>query len=221
MVALNKSIDLLQSITSLQDLRKTFEDNTLAKQLSETVEESRKIEEENKEYLEAEEEKIRLLKDRVDDQRKQLSILTDEISNLQRETNSVIEQDKLVRLVTELDDMERENLHLKNRNDTRVNELASTFNRDHPDSNVIGSIIDQDETIETKKILENPVSKANILKLKLFRSLGMILDEKKQQVFIEGNDKLDVLMLNEGYSDYFKTKYIWERIRANKDSPDN
>ena len=217
MVAFNNSTDLSQSIASLQDLRKSFETNTSAKLLSETMEESRQLEHENDEYLKAEEEKIHLLKERVDNQHTELQTLHDEISNLQRETNSVIEQDKLVRLVTELDDIERENLQLKNKNDTRVNELARTFNKNHPESSDIANLIDQDETIETQRVMENPISKANILKLKLFRSLGVILDEKKQQVFIEGNDKLDVLMLNEGYSEYFKTKYIWERIKANKD----
>uniref|UniRef100_UPI0000D894C2 Hypothetical 24.6 kDa protein in ILV2-ADE17 intergenic region n=1 Tax=Saccharomyces cerevisiae TaxID=4932 RepID=UPI0000D894C2 len=54
----------------------------------------------------------------------------------------------------------------------------------------------------------------NILKLKLYRSLGVILDLENDQVLInrKNDGNIDILPLDNNLSDFYKTKYIWERL---------
>ncbi|SMN19171.1 similar to Saccharomyces cerevisiae YMR117C SPC24 Component of the evolutionarily conserved kinetochore-associated Ndc80 complex (Ndc80p-Nuf2p-Spc24p-Spc25p) [Maudiozyma saulgeensis] len=217
---LDQEFDLSQSISSVATLRETFNTNNVRSSLNEIMDATTGIEQENEKYLEEEEEILLQLKNKVNKQKETVESLNKELLKLKEDTDTILQQDKLVDLVSELDIIEKKNLQLKNDNDKRINELAIQYNAEadntkHPIDTI--NLIDRDENEETKKMLEDPVSRANILKLKLFRSLGVVIDVKAEQVFIEESDKIDVLMLNDGYSNYFKTKYIWERIKMNKD----
>nr|7KDF_C Chain C, Spc24 [Saccharomyces cerevisiae] len=51
-------------------------------------------------------------------------------------------------------------------------------------------------------------------RLKLYRSLGVILDLENDQVLInrKNDGNIDILPLDNNLSDFYKTKYIWERL---------
>ncbi|KAG0670780.1 kinetochore-associated Ndc80 complex subunit spc24 [Maudiozyma exigua] len=222
MDTLNNEFDLSQSINAIAKLRGTFNAKNVKTALNEIVEVTGGIEKDNEDYIKEEKESLLELQRRADMQQETLDTLKNELNQLKKETESIFNQDQLANLVKELDILEKENLEKKNRNDKNIRELAVLYNVNTDTDNGRNSngsinIFARDEEEETKKILENPISRANLLKLKLFRSLGVIVDIKTQQVFIEDSDRLDVLMLNEGYSNYFKTKYIWERIKMNKE----
>lgn len=219
----NDEFDLEQSINAIANLRETFNAGSVKTSLNEIMKTSMNIEKDNEEFLRNEEELLLQLQKDANIQNEELDKLNKELTQLKRDTESIFRHDELTDLVKELDTIEKENLEMKNRNDKYIHELADTYkvnadtdNGENPSGSI--SMISHNEEEETKKILADPISRANILKLKLFRSLGVVLDVKKEQVFIEDSDKLDVLMLNEGYSKYFTTKYIWERIKINKDS---
>lgn len=214
-----ETYDLANSVESLKNLRESFNTNNIRGSFNIIEEATKSIEEQSTEYIQQGIANLEKLKQKVSSQKLKLDLLTKELSDLDHEANMMINQDNLIELVNELDSIEKENLQLKNKNDKRVNELAETYKSNEIDDKGIINQIDQAEDEEAQKILEDPVSRANILKLKLFRSLGVIVDTNSKQVFIEHSDKLDVLSLNEGYSDYFKTKYIWERIKLNKSTP--
>ncbi|CAI5033038.1 CGH_1_HP_G0103920.mRNA.1.CDS.1 [Saccharomyces cerevisiae] len=54
----------------------------------------------------------------------------------------------------------------------------------------------------------------NILKLKHHRSLGVILDLENDQVLInrKNDGNIDILPMIITSTDFYKTKYIWERL---------
>ncbi|CAD1782417.1 similar to Saccharomyces cerevisiae YMR117C SPC24 Component of the evolutionarily conserved kinetochore-associated Ndc80 complex (Ndc80p-Nuf2p-Spc24p-Spc25p) [Maudiozyma barnettii] len=220
---LDQEFNLSQSISSIAAQREKFNTNNVQSSLNEIMDATVGIEQENEKYLKEEEETLFKLQKKVKEQQETVESLNRELLKLKEDTDSILQQDKLMDLVAELDFIEKKNLQVKNSNDKRINELADQYNKDGEHSQTpidTINLIDRDENEAAQKILEDPVSRANILKLKLFRSLGVVIDVKAEQVFIEESDKLDVLMLNEGYSNYFKTKYIWERIKTNKDKLD-
>ncbi|CAB4254453.1 kinetochore-associated Ndc80 complex subunit SPC24 [Maudiozyma barnettii] len=220
---LDQEFNLSQSISSIAAQREKFNTNNVQSSLNEIMDATVGIEQENEKYLKEEEETLFKLQKKVKEQQETVESLNRELLKLKEDTDSILQQDKLMDLVAELDFIEKKNLQVKNSNDKRINELADQYNKDGENSQTpidTINLIDRDENEAAQKILEDPVSRANILKLKLFRSLGVVIDVKAEQVFIEESDKLDVLMLNEGYSNYFKTKYIWERIKTNKDKLD-
>jgi len=220
---LDQEFNLSQSISSIAAQREKFNTNNVQSSLNVIMVATVGIEQENEKYLKEEEETLFKLQKKVKEQQETVESLNRELLKLKEDTDSILQQDKLMDLVAELDFIEKKNLQVKNSNDKRINELADQYNKDGENSQTpidTINLIDRDENEAAQKILEDPVSRANILKLKLFRSLGVVIDVKAEQVFIEESDKLDVLMLNEGYSNYFKTKYIWERIKTNKDKLD-
>lgn len=219
----NDEFDLSQSINAVANLRETFNAEDIKSSLNKIMETSVNIENDTEEYLKKEEELLLQLQKDADIQYEELDKLNKELAQLKKDTESILRQDQLTDLIKELDTIEKENLEMKNRNDKHIHELADIYrvNADTDNganSNESINMIVCNEEEETKKILADPTARANILKLKLFRSLGVVIDIKTEQVFIEELDKLDILKLNEGYSKYFTTKYLWERIKINKDS---
>lgn len=84
---------------------------------------------------------------------------------------------------------------------------------------------EHDRSIKTSSENDTPVeddinASSKILQLKLYRSLGVILDSEHQQVLIETKDPLtndnlmDVLPLGEDLSETFVTKYIWDKLQC-------
>jgi kinetochore protein Spc24 len=104
-----------------------------------------------------------------------------------------------VSLRSELD--EKMKLYLKD------SEIISTPNGSKIKAKVIEPELEEQSAV-------TPEANENILKLKLYRSLGVILDLENDQVLInrKNDGNIDILPLDNNLSDFYKTKYIWERL---------
>ncbi|CAI4048622.1 hypothetical protein N7582_004421 [Saccharomyces uvarum] len=122
-------------------------------------------------------------------------------------------KEELVNLLKDLDGLERNIVSLRSELDEKMkmyikdSEVVSTAEGSEINPKVIESELEDQKTI-------TPEANENILKLKLYRSLGVILDLENNQVLIKrkNDGNIDVLPLDDSLSDYYKTKYIWERL---------
>ncbi|CAI4049727.1 hypothetical protein SUVZ_13G2510 [Saccharomyces uvarum] len=122
-------------------------------------------------------------------------------------------KEELVNLLKDLDGLERNIVSLRSELDEKMkmyikdSEIVSTADGSEINPKMIESELEDQKTI-------TPEANENILKLKLYRSLGVILDLENNQVLIKrkNDGNIDVLPLDDSLSDYYKTKYIWERL---------
>lgn len=122
-------------------------------------------------------------------------------------------KEELVSLLKDLDGLERNIVSLRSELDEKMkmyikdSEIVSTADGSEINPKMIESELEDQNTI-------TPEANENILKLKLYRSLGVILDLENNQVLInrKNDGNIDVLPLDDNLSDYYKTKYIWERL---------
>ncbi|SCV00485.1 LAMI_0G05380g1_1 [Lachancea mirantina] len=73
------------------------------------------------------------------------------------------------------------------------------------------------QRVEIGNSSDNADVRLEILKLQLYRSLGVNLDIKNRQALIQrpdgqGTDGVDFLPLDGELSEFFKTKFVWDRI---------
>ncbi|SCU94592.1 LADA_0G09538g1_1 [Lachancea dasiensis] len=54
--------------------------------------------------------------------------------------------------------------------------------------------------------------KTDILKIQVYRSLGIALDLSNRNALINKTGTLDVVPLDDASDDFFRTKYLWDRI---------
>ncbi|CAR22475.1 kinetochore-associated Ndc80 complex subunit SPC24 [Lachancea thermotolerans CBS 6340] len=59
---------------------------------------------------------------------------------------------------------------------------------------------------------EDPEHRTNVLKIQLYRSLGVVLDADNNRALISKDGTLDVVPVGGDASAYFRTKYLWDRI---------
>ncbi|CAI4048331.1 hypothetical protein SKDZ_13G2430 [Saccharomyces kudriavzevii ZP591] len=129
------------------------------------------------------------------------------------EGNEFGSRDDLVKLFKDLDGLERNIVSLRSELDEKMklyikdSEIVSTSDGSEINPRMIESEMEDQSGITSE-------ANENILKLKLYRSLGVILDLENNQVLIsrKNDGNIDVLPLDDSLSDYYKTKYIWERL---------
>ncbi|EHN00840.1 Spc24p [Saccharomyces cerevisiae x Saccharomyces kudriavzevii VIN7] len=129
------------------------------------------------------------------------------------EGNEFGSRDNLVKLFNDLDGLERNIVSLRSELDEKMklyikdSEIVSTSDGSEINPRMIESEMEDQSGITSE-------ANENILKLKLYRSLGVILDLENNQVLIsrKNDGNIDVLPLDDSLSDYYKTKYIWERL---------
>ncbi|QLL30541.1 hypothetical protein HG536_0A03590 [Torulaspora globosa] len=144
-----------------------------------------------------------------------IGVLVNELAQVKDESQDLMGKNDLLSFVKQLDELEQSVVQLRSELDERIVTLvkgqrSSTTASEQPS----GELIDDEER---KDILRDTVARANILKLKLYRSLGLVIDDANGQVFIEkDNSEIDTLPLDNDLSDFFRTKYIWDRIKANR-----
>lgn len=132
--------------------------------------------------------------------------LEDKRKGLMSDTEQQNKNDALLKLVDEMEKLEQELVTMRSELDQGMGQLIR---------GPLADLETEDEGQNSEQEPEDLTLRANILKLKLYRSLGVILDTDNNQALIrQGNDesKLDVLPLEDDLSDYFKTKYIWDRL---------
>ncbi|CAI4035591.1 hypothetical protein SMKI_13G2410 [Saccharomyces mikatae IFO 1815] len=140
--------------------------------------------------------------------------LEGDLEYTKEESNEFGSKDELVKLLKDLDELERNIVSLRGELDEKMklyikdSEIVPTAEGSEINPKIMESELDDQSTI-------NPEANENVLKLKLYRSLGVILDLENDQVLINGKNEenIDVLPLDDSLSDFYKTKYIWERLR--------
>lgn len=89
---------------------------------------------------------------------------------------------------------------------------------DHHNATLIKHRRELDELL-SEDVLDESTSNVDdslVLKLKLFRDLGITFDSDKTKALIQsrttGSNELYTLRLDENYSDYFISNYIWDKL---------
>lgn len=211
--------DLLENPADL--LREVRNNFMIEQDLNSLMNIDRKIEEirsKSQEELRNKKIEISKLNIQLDTSTSKVDTLKTDLDRIKEGSQELVGQNEIVDYVKELDELEQSIVSLRSQLDERIIQLVksgrSSTGESSLDRSPKGVVIDHEEEIE---ILNDPASRANLLKLRLYRSMGIVLDEDNNQVLVEGNDNaVDVLPLNDDLSDYFKTKFIWDRIKTKR-----
>ncbi|ANZ76489.1 BA75_04038T0 [Komagataella pastoris] len=107
------------------------------------------------------------------------------------------EKFKLAKSIT---DLEMNMNHLQN----SISSLTQNLNE----------LEEQEKAVISNDLQENYDS--TVLRLKLFKSMGLIIDtsKDKDQIIIYNKDKgvSDILSVEENYSDFFVSNYVWDNL---------
>ena len=142
----------------------------------------------------------------LESQNLNLSTLNENLNRVKQESEQFVPQEELDRNLKDLEQLETRAKDLRKEMDLKILKLVK-----------IEKTIEEATTIEeTIDDLNDPITKANILKLKMYRSMGVIADTDNNQILIDmGNGELDILPLDNNLSGYFITKYIWGKMKHN------
>ncbi|SCU77864.1 LAFA_0A03730g1_1 [Lachancea sp. 'fantastica'] len=114
--------------------------------------------------------------------------------------NGSSSQNDAGQLAQELEELEKRLVVMRTEVDEGLKELA------HDSSHELDLELLQ-EAVPTDRI-----HKANILKIQVFRSLGLVLDLPHRKVLLNKAGALDVVDLDDSTSEFYRTKYLWERM---------
>lgn len=186
----------------LRDVRENFiiqQDVDSIANIDGKIEEIRSL---SQDKLKTKEADIRSLDSQLEKDKLLIDELTLKLNTFREESLELASQRQVVDYVKELDDLEQSIVLMRGQLDEKIVQLVKD-SRDQQTK----------EFPEESVILSDPVARANILKLKLYRSLGVTIDEDNGQALIrgQGND-VDILPLDSDFSDFFKTKFVWEKI---------
>lgn len=142
----------------------------------------------------------------LESQNLNVSTLNENLNRVKQESEQFVPQEELDRNLKDLEQLETRAKDLRKEMDLKISKLVK-----------IEKTIEEATTIEeTIDDLNDPITKANILKLKMYRSMGVIADTDNNQILIDmGNGELDILPLDNNLSGYFITKYIWGKMKQN------
>ncbi|AMD21786.1 HFL070Wp [Eremothecium sinecaudum] len=124
-----------------------------------------------------------------------------------QQLDSLSQSQELVSLSKELELLEQQLAQMHNDLEEGISRLLETS---EPSSN-----LNLGYSSESNKEPQPPGESANVLKLQLYSSLGVILDIDNSQVLIEKdpNSGIDLIPLDDNsISAYYRTKYVWDRI---------
>lgn len=166
-----------------------------------------KLETRLKTQLEQSRDNVAKLEGNLLDTERSLNDLRELMKDATEEATIMRRNDKVVSVVDELEKLEMEINQLNSEIEEKVTRLAEDDSKEnwHAEIDVINKEIEQEY---------DPIFAANILKLKLYRSLGVRLDIGNGQILIQdkGSGRIDSLPLESDLTDHFKVKYIWDRI---------
>ena len=218
-------------ITSLRNCRETLQSNATGTALSVLDTAYENIEKETTSFLHTKQQELAELQQRLTNELDTSNTLKRELSEIQNSPGASHENSKLSTYVKELQLLEEEIAELRKQNNDKVNNLVETPDipeqrlkkeEAYPPGYPIQSKGEVEEDLPMQEVLDDPKARANILKLELFRSLGVIINPKSNQALVCGSEHVDILPLidrEHGGSSSLslnnsKTQYIWERIGA-------
>ncbi|CCE64120.1 hypothetical protein TPHA_0G02820 [Tetrapisispora phaffii CBS 4417] len=137
-----------------------------------------------------------------------ISALRDQLERAQDESDQYKSANAMETKIQELERLEAEVKRIRE----DLNEKVSTLVK--LDKEIANEVNFDDKSSMNS---DDPITKANILKLKLYRSMGVIVDSVNNQILInQENGEIDILPIENEYSDYFVTKHIWSKIKNRK-----
>ncbi|CAI5022828.1 AVN_HP_G0063630.mRNA.1.CDS.1 [Saccharomyces cerevisiae] len=153
------------------------------------------IKEESEARISKEHSKVSESNKKLNAERINVAKLEGDLEYTNEESNEFGSKDELVKLLKDLDGLERNIVGISTPNGSKIK------------AKVIEPELEEQSAV-------TPEANENILKLKLYRSLGVILDLENDQVLInrKNDGNIDILPLDNNLSDFYKTKYIWERL---------
>ncbi|CAR29925.1 hypothetical protein ZYGR_0AD06160 [Zygosaccharomyces rouxii] len=164
------------------------------------------IQAQSRQKLASKEGEISTLESQLKTENDQVNELTTSLDRVRQESQELASQRQIVDYVKELDELEQSIVSMRSELDEKIVKLV----KDTRDQ-------DSSESPDESQLLQDPVARANILKLKLYRSMGVIIDQENGQVLIKDpNNDVDILPIDSDLSDFFKTKFIWEKISKSK-----
>ena len=202
------------------------------------------IEKETTSFLHTKQQELAELQQSLSNELDTSNTLKKELFEIQNSSDTSHEDGKLSTYAKELQMLEEEIAELRKQNNDKVNSLAeepiileqglktdrSALYVGYPALSGIDQSKEEEEEKEGKRgddipmqeVLEDPKAKVNVLKLELFRSLGVIIDPKSSQALVCGSEHVDILPLMDREQDdgsssnlnISRTQYIWERIGA-------
>ncbi|GAV56315.1 hypothetical protein ZYGR_0BB00920 [Zygosaccharomyces rouxii] len=166
------------------------------------------IRSQSRQKLDSKEGEISTLQSQLEAENGRVDELNASLHRMRQESQELASQRQIVDYVKDLDELEQSIVSMRSELDEKIVKLV----RDTRDQ-------DSYESPDESKVLQDPVARANILKLKLYRSMGVIIDEENGQVLIkDSKNEVDILPIDSDLSDFFKTKFIWEKISKSKSS---
>ena len=233
-------------IASLRDCRETMQSNATRAALSVLDAVYENIERETTSFLHTKQQELAELQQSLSNELDTSTTLKKELFEIQSSSDTSHEDGKLSTYAKELQMLEEEIAELRKQNNDKVNSLAEepiileqglktdalALNMGDPVLSGIDQSKGEEEEeekegkrgddIPMQEVLEDPKAKVNVLKLELFRSLGVMIDPKSSQALVCGSEHVDILPLMDREQDdgsssnlnISRTQYIWERIGA-------
>lgn len=220
---LQETIDLLKSTREgfiiTEDLKILNHINSSIKELGQRQEETEKKQKQEMKKLE---EEIQTTEFEIDG-------LEEKIQSIDEELKQYADKEQIFsEYANKIEILQNGNLEMKKEIEDHINQIIdindgkdvfSNSNLDSEEEDVNGEAKEDDKSkqnvnteLDDEKLMD-PAVRANLLKLKLYRSLGVVIDSNTNQVFIEhGDSGVDVLSLDDDYSEFYKTKFIWDRL---------
>lgn len=225
--SLQETIDLLKSTREGFSIT---EDVTILNHINSTV---KKMEQKFNDNEKKQKKELQHLEEEIQTTQFDIDSLQEKIKLLEAEMKQYDDTDQVFsQYAKDIELLQTQNLQLKQEIEDLIQQLidindgkdildttgstdpAETDARDQNDTAAGVDKASQNVSLEMSddKLLD-PAVRLNLLQLKLYRSLGVIIDSKTNQVFIKhGDSSVDVLSLDDNYSDYYKTKFIWDRL---------
>ncbi|EDO19612.1 hypothetical protein Kpol_1018p151, partial [Vanderwaltozyma polyspora DSM 70294] len=143
-----------------------------------------------------------------------IEILVSDLNRIQNEASQFSSNNTLELELNSLQDLENSVVDLRKKLDSKITNLVNAERSLAATTSTTTTTPTSPVPAPLETALEDPVVKSNLLKLKLYRSLGVIVDSENNQVLIHlQNGEFDVLPLDNNLSGYFLTKYIWDKLQ--------
>ena len=163
------------------------------------------LEQQLREQMDESRQNIAKLEINLIDTEKSIGSLRELMKDATDEATIIKGSDKLNNLIDELQATENEIQMMNSEIEKKVSKLVEDEDNTSSEYEMISKELEQEY---------DPVFASNILKLKLYRSLGVRLDLDNNQILIQNKElgTIDTLPLEDELTEFFKVKYIWSRI---------
>lgn len=151
---------------------------------------------------------------RTNEQRDILKNLSAQKKYLEASVHQLEHSDQRIKIQTSFQQLEQDKFNIaKSLTDLEINQSILNTNLSILNETYEKLVLDEDN------LLNNEVNEnfdSVVLKLKLFKTMGIVIDTKsdpnKLVVYNKVQDAVNVLTVDDNYSNYFITNYVWDAL---------